>query len=170
MCNHITVHEDTILKLERIGPRFYSKVYKALVFLCDNRFFVDNRFFKESSEEEREHAEKLMKYQNICGGGVVLYPISGRINDAKNVVRELWGASEVEGAIEEFQSVNKNDGSDLDSRWSKILEQPHSRGCIKSLEKLVNEKLLNLHSVADRNNDPQLADFIESEFLDEQSE
>jgi ferritin len=24
---------------------------------------VDNRFFKESSEEEREHAEKLMKYQ-----------------------------------------------------------------------------------------------------------
>jgi ferritin len=55
--------EDTILKLERIGPRFYSKVYKALVFLCDNRFFVDNRFFKESSEEEREHAEKLVKYQ-----------------------------------------------------------------------------------------------------------
>jgi len=24
---------------------------------------VENRFFKESSEEEREHAEKLMKYQ-----------------------------------------------------------------------------------------------------------
>jgi ferritin len=24
---------------------------------------VDNRFFKESSEEETEHAEKLMKYQ-----------------------------------------------------------------------------------------------------------
>lgn len=26
-------------------------------------FFVENRFFKESSEEEREHAEKLIKYQ-----------------------------------------------------------------------------------------------------------
>lgn len=25
--------------------------------------FVPNRFFKESSEEEREHAEKLMEYQ-----------------------------------------------------------------------------------------------------------
>ncbi|GAU42090.1 hypothetical protein TSUD_134740 [Trifolium subterraneum] len=56
---------------------------------------------------------------------------SGRINDAKKVVRELWGASEVDGAIEEFQSVSKNDGSDLDSRWSEILDQPHSRGCIK---------------------------------------
>ncbi|KAL1331095.1 hypothetical protein AAHE18_12G158900 [Arachis hypogaea] len=37
-----------------------------------------------------------------------------------------------------------------------------------ALEKLVNEKLLYLHSVADCNNDPQLCDFIESEFLDEQ--
>lgn len=26
-------------------------------------FFVENRFFKESSDEEREHAEKFMKYQ-----------------------------------------------------------------------------------------------------------
>lgn len=39
-----------------------------------------------------------------------------------------------------------------------------------SLEKLTNEKLLHLHSIADRSNDPQLADFIESEFLIEQVE
>lgn len=37
-------------------------------------------------------------------------------------------------------------------------------------EKLVNEKLLKLHGVATRNNDPQLADFIETEFLAEQVE
>ncbi|KAF2609617.1 hypothetical protein F2Q70_00006969 [Brassica cretica] len=39
-----------------------------------------------------------------------------------------------------------------------------------SLEKLTNEKLLNLHRVASENNDPQLADFVESEFLGEQIE
>ncbi|KAL5720656.1 bacterial non-heme ferritin [Ranunculus cassubicifolius] len=39
-----------------------------------------------------------------------------------------------------------------------------------SLEKLTNEKLLNLHNVADKNNDVQLADFVESEFLTEQVE
>lgn len=39
-----------------------------------------------------------------------------------------------------------------------------------SLEKLTNEKLLNLHSVAAKNNDVQLTDFIESEFLNEQVE
>ncbi|GAU29760.1 hypothetical protein TSUD_161650 [Trifolium subterraneum] len=39
-----------------------------------------------------------------------------------------------------------------------------------SLEKLTNEKLLNVHSVADRNNDPEMTHFIESEFLAEQVE
>ncbi|XP_022862404.1 ferritin-3, chloroplastic-like [Olea europaea var. sylvestris] len=39
-----------------------------------------------------------------------------------------------------------------------------------SLEKLTNEKLLNLHAVASRKNDVQLTDFVESEFLAEQVE
>ncbi|GKC18312.1 ferritin-3, chloroplastic, partial [Tanacetum coccineum] len=39
-----------------------------------------------------------------------------------------------------------------------------------SLEKLTNEKLLNLHEMASRNNDVQVADFVESEFLGEQVE
>ncbi|CAN1172911.1 Ferritin-3, chloroplastic [Linum perenne] len=40
--------------------------------------------------------------------------------------------------------------------------------CLWTLEKLTNEKLLNLHSVADRNKDVQLIDFVEGEFLVEQ--
>lgn len=39
-----------------------------------------------------------------------------------------------------------------------------------SLEKLTNEKLLHVHAVASKNNDVQLADFVESEFLGEQVE
>mgnify|MGYP002153740479 CR=1 FL=1 len=34
-----------------------------------------SKFFKASSDEEREHAEKLMKYQNTRGGRIVLQPI-----------------------------------------------------------------------------------------------
>lgn len=52
------------------------------------------------------------------------------LDDAKAVIRNLWGESEVDKAIEEFQSVIKNDGSDLDIQWSELLEEPHSRGCI----------------------------------------
>ncbi|KAG2394314.1 plastidic glucose transporter [Vigna angularis] len=52
---------------------------------------------------------------------------AGRINDAKTIIRELWGESKIDSAIEEFQSVCNNDGCDSDSRWSEILEEPHSR-------------------------------------------
>ncbi|KAI7989034.1 putative plastidic glucose transporter 1 [Camellia lanceoleosa] len=57
--------------------------------------------------------------------------IVGRLEDAKEVIRNLWGPSEVNKAIEEFQSVNRND--DLESRWLELLEQPHSRGALGAL-------------------------------------
>lgn len=95
------------------------------------------KFFKESSEEEREHAEKLMEYQNIRGGKVKLHSI-------------LMPPSE-------FEHAEKGDAL-------------YAMELALSLEKLTNEKLLSLHCVADRNNDPQMAEFIEREFLSEQVE
>ncbi|CAL0329580.1 unnamed protein product [Lupinus luteus] len=117
-----------------------SYVYHSLFayFDRDNIAFKGlAKFFKESSEEEREHAEKFIKYQNIRGGRVILHPITSPPS--------------------EFAHAEKGDAL-------------YAMELALSLEKLVNEKLLNLHSVADRNNDPQLADFIESEFLKEQVE
>ncbi|XP_019059710.1 PREDICTED: probable plastidic glucose transporter 1 isoform X2 [Tarenaya hassleriana] len=52
----------------------------------------------------------------------------GRLNDAKSVIKDIWGESEVSKAVEDFQSVIKNDGTDLDSGWSELLDKPHSRG------------------------------------------
>ncbi|GAB4834020.1 Dysferlin [Ancistrocladus abbreviatus] len=95
------------------------------------------KFFKKSSEEEREHAEKLMKFQNIRGGKVKLY----------SVVMPL----------SEFEHDEKGDAL-------------YAMELALSLEKLVNEKLLQLHSVAEQNNDPQMQAFIETEFLTEQVE
>lgn len=51
----------------------------------------------------------------------------GRFDDAKEVINNIWGPREVEKAIEEFQSVIRNDGADLDSSWLELLEEPHSR-------------------------------------------
>ncbi|KAF8006071.1 hypothetical protein BT93_K0386 [Corymbia citriodora subsp. variegata] len=95
------------------------------------------KFYKESSEEEREHAEKLMEYQNKRGGKVKLHSI-------------LMLPSE-------FDHAEKGDAL-------------YSMELALSLEKLTNEKLLSLHRVAGQNDDPQLTDFIESEFLYEQVE
>ncbi|XP_061350877.1 ferritin-3, chloroplastic-like [Gastrolobium bilobum] len=94
------------------------------------------KFSKESSEEEREHAEKLMEYQNKRGGKVKL----------QSIVMPL----------SEFDHVEK--GDTLCAMELAL-----------SLEKLTNEKLLDLQCVASKNNDVQLADFVESEFLGEQA-
>ncbi|KAL6574568.1 Ferritin-3, chloroplastic [Orobanche minor] len=117
-----------------------SYVYHALYAYFDR----DNvalkglaKFFKEASLEEREHAEKLMEYQNKRGGRVKLHML------------QMPPA--------EFDHVEKGDAL-------------YAMELALSLEKLTNEKLLNLHNVADKNNDPQLTDFIESEFLEEQVE
>jgi len=44
-----------------------------------------SKFFKKSSEEEREHAEKLMKFQNQRGGRLVL-------QDIKRPEKDDWGS------------------------------------------------------------------------------
>ncbi|GAA0170809.1 storage protein [Lithospermum erythrorhizon] len=95
------------------------------------------KFFKESSEEERGHAEKLMEYQNKRGGRVKLHSI--------------------QMPPSEYDHVEKGDAL-------------YAMELALSLEKLTNEKLLQVHKVADENNDPSMADFIESEFLHEQVE
>ncbi|XP_052179090.1 probable plastidic glucose transporter 1 [Diospyros lotus] len=52
----------------------------------------------------------------------------GRLADAKEVIRNLWGPSEVNKAIREFQSVIwDDDRGDLESSWLELLEEPHSR-------------------------------------------
>ncbi|CAF0930352.1 unnamed protein product [Brachionus calyciflorus] len=92
-----------------------------------------SKFFSHNSEEEREHAEKLMKYLNKRGGRVVL-------QDIRRPERDEWGNG--------LQSLE----------------------VALDLEKKVNESLLKLHGVASDNNDPHLADFLESEYLEEQVE
>ncbi|KAL5568828.1 hypothetical protein UlMin_025403 [Ulmus minor] len=117
-----------------------SYVYHALFAYFDR----DNvalkglaKFFEESSEEERDHAEKFMKYQNKRGGKVKLQSILMPLS--------------------EFDHAEKGDAL-------------YAMELALSLEKLTNEKLLNLHSVAEKNHDVQLQDFVESEFLGEQVE
>ncbi|GMH10206.1 hypothetical protein Nepgr_012047 [Nepenthes gracilis] len=117
-----------------------SYVYHSLFayFDRDNIAFKGfAKFFKKSSEEEREDAEKLMKYQNVRGGRVKLYSLVMPLS--------------------EFVHVEKGDAL-------------YAMELALSLEKLTNEKLLKLHAVAEKNNDTQMQDFIEREFLTEQVE
>merc|ERR1711953_1230192 len=55
-----------------------SYIYQSLAYYCDRddvAFPHLHKMFKKSGEEEREHAEKLMEYQNKRGGRIVLQDI-----------------------------------------------------------------------------------------------
>ena len=90
-------------------------------------------YFNKSSLEEREHADKLMNYQNMRGGIVNLGDIT----------------------LPEIKLEKPND----------ILQ---SFVMALSLEKKVNQSLLDLHKLAE--NDPQFSDYLEGNFLNEQVE
>ena len=59
------------------------------------------KFYKENSDEEREHAEKLMKYLNKRGGRVVL-------RDVQSPTKNEWtnGLESLEEALELEKKVN----------------------------------------------------------------
>ena len=55
-----------------------SYVYQAMSMFCDRDDVAlknTSKFFKKSSDEERDHAEKLMTYQNMRGGRIVYQDI-----------------------------------------------------------------------------------------------
>ncbi|KAF9199626.1 fts3-like protein [Haplosporangium sp. Z 27] len=90
------------------------------------------KFFKKSAQEEREHAQKLIDYQNRRGGRVILQALPAP-----------------------------------EANWNSALNAIEAT---LQLEKDVNKSLLNLHKVSEENDDPQLSDFIASEYLPEQVE
>ena len=92
-----------------------------------------SKFFKKSSDEELEHAEKLMKFQNQRGGRILL-------QDIKKPEKDEWG-------------------NGLDGMKTALM-----------LERHVNQSLLDLHKIAEKHDDPQMQDFLEGNYLQEQVE
>ena len=95
-------------------------------------------FFKKNSQEERDHAEKLMSYQNTRGGKVKLNGIMS--------VDLLY-----------LEDINDNT-NDILSSFEKALK----------MEDIVYKSLLKVHKMGEDKSDPQFCDFIEGEFLKEQ--
>lgn len=94
------------------------------------------KYFKDASDEEREHAQLLLTFQNVRGGRVKLSGI---------VAPEM-----------EFNHPEKGDAL-------------YAMELALSLEKLNFSKLRQLHAVAVKHDDAQMADFIEGNLLQEQA-
>ncbi|BFG02224.1 soma ferritin [Drosophila madeirensis] len=107
--------------------------YLAMAYHCDRADVSSpgvHKFFLQASTEEREHAEKIMKYMNKRGGLIRLSAVPEPIPCFEDTLAALKYALEME------------------------------------LE--VNQHLLDVHALAGQQNDPNLCDFIEANFLQEQ--
>jgi len=84
---------------------YASYVYQQMAYHFDRDDIAlpgFHKFFKESSEEERGHAQKLMEFQNKRGGRIVL-------QDIQKPVKQDWssGLEAMEAALELEKTVNQ---------------------------------------------------------------
>jgi len=63
------------------------------------------KFFKDQSEDEREHAQNLMKYQNMRGGTIVLKEVAGPPSLELNANQHI---TSLEKALELERQVNES--------------------------------------------------------------
>jgi len=80
---------------------YASYVYQGMAFFFDRDDVAlkgFHKFFADSSKEEREHAELLMKYQNQRGGRIVLA-------DIKAPEKTEWGARGGSSALEAVEAA-----------------------------------------------------------------
>ncbi|KAF4386441.1 hypothetical protein G4B88_006697 [Cannabis sativa] len=69
----------------------------------------------------------------------------GRKDEAKIVIQNLWGESEVERAISDFEAVIKDD--DVNSNWLELLEEPHSRVAVIGASLFVLQQFSGINGV-----------------------
>lgn len=109
-------------------------------------------YFKHASDEEREHAMKLLKYLNKRGGRIILQDIKNP--DAPG---EMTAVEAMTKALELEKEVNE--------------ESNHKQANRTYFNCFIHiQSLLDVHSIAASHNDANMCDFLETEFLQEQVE
>ncbi|XP_041030271.1 ferritin heavy chain B-like [Carcharodon carcharias] len=94
-----------------VNKQINLELYSSYVYLSMSLYFNWDdvvlhhfaEFFQEQSHEEREHAEKLMKFQNKCGGRIIL-------EDVKKPEQDEWshGLKAMQRALQMEKNVNQS--------------------------------------------------------------
>ncbi|XP_015907887.1 soma ferritin [Parasteatoda tepidariorum] len=138
--NYHTESEDGVNK--QINMELYaSYVYAAMAFHFDrDDVALENisKYFKECSDEEREHAFKLMKFQNQRGGSIAL-------KDIKTPPKSKWATplEAMQDALDLEKTVNqalldlhKLAGSHDDAQMCDFLESEYLTEQVEAIKKL----------------------------------
>ncbi|KAF4520840.1 hypothetical protein B566_EDAN007136 [Ephemera danica] len=148
-------HEDSENGInEQINMELYaSYVYMSMAYYFDRHDVALHgfyKYFKHASDEERGHAEKLMKYQNKRGGNIVL-------KDIASPSKSNWGSA-VE-AMEEALNLEKKVNESLlnlhtvatnhgDANMCDFLESEYLQEQVESIKE-ISDHVTNLQRVGE---------------------
>jgi len=120
---------------------YASYVYQSMYFYFDRDDIAlpgFAKFFDDSSKEEREHAERLMKFQNQRGGRIVL-------QDIKKPERDEWGSGcdAMSAALALEKQVNQalldlhaTAGANNDAQMCDFIEQHYLTEQVEAIKQL----------------------------------
>jgi len=120
---------------------YASYVYQSMAWYFDRDDVAlpgFHKFFKKNSEEEREHAEKFMKYQNKRGGRIVLKPIDKPQSDEWGTgLDAIQGALALEKNVNQFLlDMHKLASSQNDAHLSDFLETEFLNEQVEAIKQL----------------------------------
>jgi len=137
---------------KQINMEMYSSyVYTSMAYYFDRDDVAlkgFHKFFNKCAEEEREHASKLMKYQNKRGGRVVL-------KDIQKPVKDEWGSplEAMQAALELEKAVNQSllelhgvAARCVDPQMTDFIEEEFLREQVESIKK-ISDHITNLKRV-----------------------
>jgi ferritin heavy chain len=139
-----------------VNKQINIELYASYVYMSMGYYFERDdvalpgfaKFFKHASEEEREHATKLMKFQNDRGGRIVLQNIQKPEKDS-------WGsgleAMEAALALEKFNNQSLIDlhataSHNNDAHMCDFLEDHYLKEQVKSIKEM-SDYITNLRRV-----------------------
>uniref|UniRef100_A0A3Q0RJG7 Ferritin n=1 Tax=Amphilophus citrinellus TaxID=61819 RepID=A0A3Q0RJG7_AMPCI len=144
---------------------FASYTYTSMAFYFDRDDVAlpgFSHFFKENSHEEREHAEKLLSFQNKRGGRIVLQDIK----ILKKLSRDEWGSGleAMQCALQLEKNVNqalldlhKLASQHNDPHLCDFLEKHYLNEQVKAIKKL-GDHITNLTRMDAHNN--KMAEYL----------
>jgi len=126
---------------KQINMELYaSYVYMSMAYHFDRDDIAlegFHKYFKHQSDEEREHAEKLMKYQNMRGGRIVLQDVKAPAVEWDTHIKALEDALALERKVNEsLLKLHKTASDSNDPHLCDYLEEEFLDEQVKSINEI----------------------------------
>nr|ANA57438.1 ferritin [Palaemon carinicauda] len=129
-----------------INKQINMELYASYVYMSMSYYYDRDdvalpglaKFFKKNSDEEREHAEKLMKYQNSRGGRIVLQAVAApTLQEWGNAFDGLQAALDLEKQVNQsLLDLHALGGTANDPHMTKFLEDEYLDEQVEAIKEL----------------------------------